>query len=72
MSQQSVFLSYQSAVMKMFLTLIILVMGMALAGWLTFSQSKDEVSVTINKQEVKQDTRKAAEAGSEVLDQLTD
>ncbi len=58
--------------MKALLIAVVAVTGMVLAGWLTFASSEDMVSVSVDTKEVKEDTKKAVEAGDRLIDNLTE
>ena len=58
--------------MKMIVMAVIAVIGMALAGWLTFASSDENISIEVNKAEVKADTKSVVEAGENLLDEISD
>lgn len=58
--------------MKIVLISVVAVMGMVLCGWLTFANSDEVVSVSIDTAEVKEDTSKAVKAGEELLEKVSE
>lgn len=58
--------------MKTLLIIGFAVVAMALGGWLTFASSDEDVSITVNKAEVKEDTGKVVEAGEKLLDEISE
>lgn len=58
--------------MKMILIATIAVLGMALAGWLTFASSDESITIKVDKVEIQEDTREAVEAGEELLDDISE
>lgn len=53
--------------MKWILLAIILVLVAVLIGWISFRQSEDKATITIEKKEIKQDAKKAVEKGSDLI-----
>jgi uncharacterized protein YxeA len=51
--------------MKFVIALVVAVVLMAVAGWLTFSDSKDRATINVETQEMKEDTREAVRKGKE-------
>jgi beta-lactam-binding protein with PASTA domain len=51
--------------MKFVIALVVAVVLMAVAGWLTFSDSKDRATINVETQEMKEDTREAVRKGNE-------
>lgn len=58
--------------MKIILFAIIAVLGMALAGWLTFASSEEDITIRVDKAEVRQDTKQAVQAGEKLIDKISD
>jgi len=56
--------------MKAFLTALLLIAAMTLAGWLTFTSTEETISVEVDKSEVKKDTGAAVEEGKELAREL--
>lgn len=57
--------------MKTILIATIAVLGMALAGWLTFASSDESLTIEVDKVEIREDTREAVEAGEELLNDIS-
>ena len=60
---------------RTFWLLVFMVAGIGLAiwaGWLGFSGSQDKSSIDINTQEIKDDTRKAIDAGKDLFEKAKD
>ena len=58
--------------MKTLLIVVLAVVAMAFGGWLTFGSSDEDVSITVNKAEVKEDTEKVVKAGEKLLDEISE
>ena len=58
--------------MKALLIAVVAVVAMAFAGWLTFSRSDENVSISVNTAEVKADTKQIVVAGEKLIDELSD
>lgn len=57
--------------MKTILIATIAVLGMALAGWLTFASSEESLTIEVDKVEIREDTREAVEAGEGLLNDIS-
>jgi hypothetical protein len=55
--------------MKKLLILVILVVAMAAAGWITLTLTTNRASVNIETQEIKSDTRQMIKEGKELLEE---
>ena len=53
--------------MRALLILILIVVLMAIGGWLVFNFGNDSTSVKVNSDKIKQDTSQAVEATKELL-----
>jgi Asp-tRNA(Asn)/Glu-tRNA(Gln) amidotransferase B subunit len=51
--------------MKWLIAIVIAVILMALAGWLTFSKSGDRAAINVETRQIKEDAGKAVEKGKE-------
>jgi hypothetical protein len=58
--------------MKTLLIVVLAVVAMAFGGWLTFGSSDEDVSITVNTAEVKEDTKKVVAAGEKLIDDLSE
>lgn len=58
--------------MKAVLIIVVVVVAMALLGWLTFSWVNDRPSVTANPDVMQQDFETTVEAGQEAARELSD
>jgi hypothetical protein len=58
--------------MRRVLILVLVIGGMFYFGWLTFSNSKEDSTIQINKTEIKADTEKAVEKVEEVIHEGVD
>ena len=58
--------------MKTLLIVVLAVVAMAFGGWLTFSSSDEDASITVNTAEVKEDTKKVVAAGEKLIDDLSE
>ncbi|HUG19768.1 MAG TPA: hypothetical protein VMM56_12360 [Planctomycetaceae bacterium] len=56
--------------MKVLLIISVIVLGLAFVGWLKYSDSEANTTITIDKQEVKKDTEAAVEKSKEVLEDV--
>jgi hypothetical protein len=56
--------------MRKLLIVIIGIVLMVMAGWITIDRSGDTTSVNFHKDEVKKDTNAAVEQGEELLDKV--
>jgi len=56
--------------MRKLLLLVVGILLMLTAGWISIDRSGDTTSVNIHKNEVKQDTKAAVEQGKELLDRV--
>lgn len=54
--------------MRVILILALIVIGMALLGWLTFTSNRTGVGVTVETEKIQADTARMAEQGEEILD----
>ncbi len=54
--------------MKTALIVIGVVVLMVIGGWITFNNTGDKATVTIETQEIKKDTEEAVEKGKELID----
>jgi hypothetical protein len=50
--------------------LAVIVIGMAFLGWLSFSDSPQQAAITLDKQQVQDDTRKAIDKVQEVTEDM--
>ena len=57
--------------MKTILIATIAVLGMALAGWLTFASSEERLTIEVDKVEIREDTQEAVEAGEGLLNDIS-
>jgi hypothetical protein len=55
--------------MRALLILIVVVLLLALVGWIKFSNTPHESTITIDKEAVKQDTDQMVERGNELIDE---
>lgn len=58
--------------MRAFLILVLVIALMAFAGWLTFQQSGNSASVTVETGKIERDARLAVRQGAEALDQAAE
>lgn len=56
--------------LRTILVISIVVILMAFFGWLKFSDSNDQATIILDKQEVKEDTKKAVEKAKEVSEDI--
>jgi hypothetical protein len=56
--------------MRKLLILIVCIVLMVMAGWITINRSGDTTSLSFHKDEVKEDTKAAVEQGKELLDKV--
>lgn len=56
--------------MKTTLIVVCVVLGMALLGWLTFTNSPDQTTIHIETQKIKSDTRRAVHESEKVIDEV--
>ena len=57
--------------MRTVLIITMAVIIMALAGWITFGNTADTATVSVNKEKIKTDTKKIVEKGEELIDTAT-
>jgi len=56
--------------MRRFLVIVgMVVLGMTLLGWLSFSQTGERATISIETKEIKEDTGKAMEKGKELTEE---
>lgn len=53
--------------MRAVLYLVLIVLVLALIGWVTFNKDRDRPGINLETQKMKEDTKKVMEAGSELL-----
>jgi hypothetical protein len=53
--------------MRALILLVIVILALALAGWISFSKSPDRSSINLETQQIQQDTDRALESGSNLL-----
>jgi len=58
--------------MRGLIVLAVVVLGMLVAGWLTFHRGNGTASVTVETDKIQQDTTRLVEHGKEALDGATD
>ena len=58
--------------MRALLFLVAVVLILAFAGWISFSKSSDRSSINLETQQIKQDTDRALESGSNLLREAGD
>lgn len=56
--------------MRFFLLLVVVVLVMALLGWITFNSGNDAATITIDKGKMRQDTETAAEKINEAVNRV--
>ena len=56
--------------MRGLLALVVIVLILALVGWISFGNNANEATITIDKQKVKQDVEKIEESGKELGDRI--
>jgi hypothetical protein len=55
--------------MKPVLIALLAIVAMGLLGWITFNDSQDKATITIEKKEIQDDTRKAVDKGKDLVDE---
>ena len=53
--------------MKALLIILMVVVVMAMAGWISFSRSNESATITVNKPKIDHDTKQVVEKGNELL-----
>jgi hypothetical protein len=53
--------------MRALILLVVVILALALAGWISFSKSPDRSSINLETQQIQQDTDRALESGSNLL-----
>jgi cytoskeletal protein RodZ len=53
--------------MRALILLVVVILVLALAGWISFSKSPDRSSINLETQQIQQDTDRALESGSNLL-----
>ncbi len=56
--------------MRGILALVVVVMILALVGWISFGNNANEATITIDKQKVKQDVDRIKQSGKDLGDKL--
>lgn len=56
--------------MRGILALVVVVLILALVGWITFGNNANEATISIDKQKVKQDVDRIKQSGAELGDKL--
>ncbi len=57
--------------MRTFIVALIVLIAMAFAGWISFSNSGDRATITIDTKEIRQDTKQAADKAKEVIEEAS-
>jgi hypothetical protein len=53
--------------MRALIVLIVVILVLVLAGWISFSKSSDRSSINLETQQIQKDTDRAMESGSNLL-----
>jgi hypothetical protein len=56
--------------MRGLLALVVIVLILAVVGWISFGNKANEATITIDKEKVKQDVERIKESGKELGDQI--
>lgn len=56
---------------RLFLILVIVIIGMTLMGWLSFSSSSNSASITLDKTQMQKDTNDLKDKVQDATDRLT-
>lgn len=58
--------------MRALILLVVVILILAVVGWISFSKSQDRSSINLETQQIRQDTDRALESGSNLLREAGD
>jgi hypothetical protein len=56
--------------MRALIVLVVVLLLLALAGWITFNSGPDRSSINLETNEIKEDTHDAIQSGADLLDEV--